>query len=209
MKNLLIIWAWEWIWKRLTELKDYFDTIYTISRAKEPINNDVTHIVWDVRKEIDMWIIEQKSIDLVVYIPSLRASDSNISEQEFEDYMNVWPKGLLKIFHTLKDNNFLQSGALFTSIGSTASESALNCMNKWWSWIYDLSKLAQKSLMIQLMHCNKDYRFLNLTLWSIGNNNHDWWVGYDNIANTILHIYNTWTDIRYSEVKLLSQLDVI
>ena len=125
------------------------------------------------------------------------------------DYMKVGPGGFLKIFHALKDGKYLKHGALFSSIGSTASESALNCISKWGSGIYDISKLAQKSLVIQLMHCNKNYRFLNLTLGSIWDGaGDDWGVWYENIVNSISHIYNTGKNIRYSEVSLISQVDV-
>ena len=210
MKNLLIIWAWEWIGKNLISLEKDFDRVYTISRWEWIGSANIVHIKWDVTWQVDLSNIEKDSVDLVVYIPSLRSSDSDISEKEFEDYMKVGPAGLLKIFHALKDCKYLKHRALFSSIGSTASESALNCISKWGSGIYDISKLAQKSLVIQLMHCNKSYRFLNLTLGSIwdGTGN-DWGVWYENIVNTISHIYNTGENIRYSEVSLISQVDVI
>lgn len=206
--NLLIIWAWEGLWDSLLSYTEtFFDTIYTVSRNKRDQDIGITHIVWDVTKDIDFNSIDINSLDVVVYIPSLWGTHSEMTSDEFEDYMNVWPKWLLKCFHSLKDGNYCNTDCLFVSIGSTASETALSLSSNPSSHIYSLAKLSQKSTLISLSHLYKDYRYLNITLGSIGTEE-DWGVGYENICNTITHIasLNTW--VRYSDVALVSSLDI-
>lgn len=190
-------------------MEESFDKAYTISRKKSNILFHTEQIIGDVTWETDFSVIEKGSIDLIIYIPSLWSSESDILEKEFEEYMTVWPQWLLRCFHLLNNWWYLKKGALFVSIGSTASESALDLHWTNGSWIYQVSKLAQKSILIQLMKNYSRYKFLNLTLGSIWDWTWwDWGVWYDNIVKTISYTYNAGNSIRYSEVSLVSEMDV-
>jgi len=206
MNNILIIGAGEGMGKALTEGLSNFDQIYTISRKEDFCVDGTIHIQSDASKSIEVNTIDNDSLDLVIYIPSLWGTDSEMSETEFDDYMAVGPKGFLKSFNTLRENSKLKDNALVVSIGSTASETALQISDNPSSSIYSLAKLTQKSLVIQLMQKYKQYRFLNFTLGSIGDD--DGGVGYSNIVNTINHIYTMKNGVRYSEVTLASEVDV-
>lgn len=206
--NLLIIWAWEGLGDSLLNYTEtFFDNIYTVSRNKREQDSWITHIVWDVTKDIDFSFIDINSLDVVVYIPSLWWTSSEMKPDEFEDYINVWPKGLLKCFHSLKDWNYCNKDCLFVSIGSTASETALSLSNNPSSHIYSLAKLSQKSAVISLSHLYKDYRYLNITLGSIGKEE-DGGVWYENICSTITHTASLNSGVKYSEVTLISSLDI-
>lgn len=207
MKNILVIWAWEWIWKNLIGQKNQFNNIYTFSRKNDSPYKWVKHIPWDVSGDIDFSGIDKQSLDIVVYIPSLRWTSSEMTTKEFDDYMKVWPRGLLNCFHSLKDWNYCNKDCLIVSIGSVASEMALSLWINSSSGIYSLSKLTQKSTLLQLSHIYKDCRYLNITLGSIGTEE-DWGVWYENICNTISYAneMNTW--VRYTEVTLVSRLDI-
>ena len=207
MKNILIIWAWEWIWKKLVEQKNTFDNIYTFSRKIDSLHEQAIHITWDVTKDIDFSKIDKQSLDIIVYIPSLRWTSSVMTTEEFDDYMEVWPRGLLNCFHSLRDWKYLNSNCLVVSIGSVASEMALGLWIDSSSSIYSLSKLTQKSTLLQLSYCYKDYRYLNITLGSIGTEE-DWGVGYENICSTVNYTASLNTGVRYTEVTLVSSLDM-
>lgn len=205
--NILIIWAWEWLWKKLSSEISTYDTIYTLSRKMWSSHEWPIHITGNVTKDLDLSVIDKKSLDVVVYIPSLWWTNSEMNTEEFDEYMRVWPRGLLNCFHSLKDGNYCNNDCLFVSIGSTASETALGLWENPSSSIYSLSKLTQKSTLLQLAHTYKEYRYLNITLGSIGTEE-DGWVGYDNICNTIKYTaqLNRW--VRYTEVALVSSLDM-
>jgi len=209
MKNILIIWVWEWLWSNLIDSfleKKNYDNIYTISR-KQIWRTDVTHILGDVNQDIDLNKIAKNTIDTIIYIPSLWWTNSKMTCEEFDDYMTVWPRWLLNCFHQLRNWGYLKNNSLFVSIGSTASETSLNLWHNPSSSIYSLSKLTQKSVLLQLSHLYKDYRYLNITLGSIWTEN-DGGVGYKNIYSTIDYVYSMNDGVRYTEVQLVSSLDI-
>lgn len=208
MRSILIIWAWKWLGTSLLKEKHNFHNIYTVSRTISTEIPGVTHIVWDVTKDLDFSKIEKLSLDIVVYIPSLWGTSSEISCKEFDEYMDVWPRWLLNCFHTLKRWEYCNMDCLFVSIGSTASETALNLWKNPSSSIYSMSKLAQKSALIWLSHLYKQYRYLNITLGSIWVEGDTDGVWYENIYSSIKYVssMNTW--VRYTEIQLVSRLDM-
>lgn len=174
-----------------------------VSRSKPEKKSSIQNICCDVTDfESHVDLIENR-VSIVVYVPSEFGESGTLEREEYNKFMETGPQGLLNCFYALKDNELLTDDALIVSIGSTASRASDNpaMVHK----AYSIAKATQKAILAQLAGAHKDYRYANITLGGIEDG--DKGVGYDNISQTIRHIYGMNRGVRYTEIELKSEID--
>jgi hypothetical protein len=184
------------------------DNTYFYSRSDSADSGNIVNVACDIVNGLDISMIPKKSISMLVYVASEWSLNSELTVEELDSYFNQDPRGFLHTFHSLSESTCLSEDCLVVGVGSTASEAATCFAYNSSAGMYSVSKMAQKALVIQLARKHKRYRYLNLTLGSINNDEGAEGVGYQNIVDTIHHHYVMNAGFRYSDAILVSALDM-
>jgi len=205
MKNIALVLGYGGgIGKHLFDELAEFDQKIAVSRSSANGNFDYS-IQCDIKKFSDYVDQISGNVSLVVYVPSEFGESREVKLEEYDDFMETGPRGLLSCFHSLHENGKLAEDALFLSIGSTASSQPYFATAKG-NPMYVIAKSAQKAIVAKLTGAYSQYRFATITLGGIQDG--DEGVGYSNITKTIRHIYSMQNGVRYTDIELKSSIDI-
>lgn len=207
-KSVLIIGFGKGIGGRLVGKLDGFSQYVGVSRSANCAVEGVLHIqsrAEDLPKHVDQ--IKSK-VSLVIYAASEFGESAEMLTEEYDQFMNAGPRGALAAFNALKDEGLLEEGALFIGIGSISSENVPS--REYAHQVYSIAKFTQKTIMARLAAQHPKYRFATITLGSIGEDagNADKGIGYEHVIRTIEYLYAVSSRSNYSEVELVSALDL-
>lgn len=205
-KTVLIIGAGPGLGKHLLNHLSGFDHQIALSRTDSTFNHEVQHLACDVANLAEHVSEIKTKISLVVYLPSAFGESTELTDAEYEEFMDVGPKLFLSSFNCLKESNTLEDSALFISIGSTASETASSALQASNNPMYSVAKLTQKALTARLAQAHKKFRFANITLGSIGGE--DSGIGYEHICQTVQHLYLLSDRTAFSDITLIPVSDI-
>ena len=205
-KTVLIIGTGPGLGTNLLQSLTEFEQKIAVSRSDFHINDSIQHIKCDIA-DLDEHIAEIDSkISLVIYLPSEFGESKELKDSQYDAFIATAPKGLLSTFNSLKDAKKLETGALFISIGSTASEFATTSLLPQLNPVYSVAKLTQKALTAKLAHTHKEYRFATITLGAIGDEKTG--IGYKHICQTVSHLYQISPRVAFSEIELIPTSDI-